>query len=235
METLISHLRTHVSQRMEAYNQEIQKENYEYETFGKTFEKYLLQNLLPVFEGKATLAKNKNEYPDCAVSSLSLALDVKCGNLYVKKGATFAKTKNSNNDYGTIHSWLSNKLQQYEHHYVVFVLYAMNDIEKSIKSIVCHPVYNLIGVRNGVLSYREKDGNLRPKNFDAFETSSLSSMQAFKVHIQRTNEVRNIKISLKKLENIMEGLGDISLTERTHLADKLKDFAFRLERSVQAA
>ena len=135
MDDLISILREHLCNNIAKYTDEIQKSQYEYETFGKTFEKYLLADLHPIIKQyNPQYAKNKNEYPDMGIDIFSLAVDVKCGNNYIKKGDKFIETSNSNNDYGTIQSWLNHKLNKHDHHFVIFVQYTINDTRKSIAS-----------------------------------------------------------------------------------------------------
>ena len=91
------------------------------------------------------------------------------------------------------------------------------------------PTFNYVGVRSGILYYREKDGNLRPKTFEEFRTLTCSSMDDFKKNLAKTNEVRNKKIAIKKLDEIMKGLADMQICDRVEMATKLKCYISNLE------
>lgn len=68
---------------------------------------------------------------------------------------------------GTLNEW-PNKLKKFkgENIYYIFVTYNFNDTIKEILNVEIAPFYHFLGVNSdGFLKYREKDGNLRPKDF----------------------------------------------------------------------
>jgi hypothetical protein len=67
------------------------------------------------------------------------------------------------------------------------------------------PFYKFLGLnKDGLLKYREKDGNLRPKNFD--EISPVKSFDQFKKLFKKTVIYRSRRI-IKKHQTILKSLG----------------------------
>lgn len=156
----------------------VNSKNFNYRTFGTDIEEYLNNILIQIFtEGKIIednndyfLAPNKNYFPDFELKTKqSLAIEYKSGNKSQYRKDEWVTVKNSENDMGTLNEW-PNKIKKFggENIYYIFVTYNFNDTIKEILDIEIAPFYNFLGVNSdGVLKYREKDGNLRPKDFDA--------------------------------------------------------------------
>ncbi len=152
-------------------------QNFNYRTFGTDIEEYLTDILIKVLkEGDFIkkdddyyLAPNKNYFPDFTLKILSpLAIEYKTGNKSQYKINKWVTVKNSENDLGTLNEW-PNKIRKFggENIYFIFVIYNFNDRAKEILNVEIAPFYHFLGVNSaGVLKYREKDGNLRPKDFD---------------------------------------------------------------------
>src|SRR3989338_6860259 len=83
------------------------------------------------------LAPNKNYFPDFQLkTSPILAIEYKSGNEIKLEKGKWASCKNSNNDMGTLNTWLS-KIKKFgnENIYYVFVIYKFNNATKEITDI----------------------------------------------------------------------------------------------------
>lgn len=161
------------------------------------------------------LAENKNEFPDFTLLSVSpkLAIEIKSGNLSKKTKDKWTATKNSNNDMGTINKWYD-KLEKFggENIYYIFIIYDFNDKKEEIQSIQIDNFYKFLSVKDKILRYREKDGNLRPKDF--YKKSLINSSADFEKFLLITDEYRSIRIikkhakkfSKNKLKDILKKL-----------------------------
>ncbi len=180
--------------------------SFNYRTFGTAIEEYISDILIEIFK-KADfvendkdyiLAPNKNYFPDFQLkTSPILAIEYKSGNEIKLEKSKWVPCKNSNNDMGTLNTWLS-KLKKFgsENIYYVFVIYKFNNVTKEITDVQIAPFYKFIGLNKvGLLSYREKDGNLRPK--DLFEKSPITSFKQFNKLFEKTIIYRSKRIIKK--------------------------------------
>lgn len=169
---------------------------YKYETFGKDIESPLVEIITDILISKKIIddksiikpSSNKNEFPDMKISSTPvLAIEFKSGNHCKKEGSRWVSCSNSNNDLGTLNKW-DEKLESFggENIYYVFVEYAFSDERRDIVDVKIDPFYKFLDLnRDGVLKYRKKDGNLRPKNFDS--TPKVTSLEMFQNLLNKTN------------------------------------------------
>lgn len=199
--------------------------NYRYETFGKEIEDIISKYLIKLLTEKGIfkdsndyiVAKNKNAFPDMTINTNPpFALEYKAGNIREKKAnGSWGKCNNSQNDLGTLNSWPS-KLKRFEgdNIYFLFVEYQFDDETIKVIDIKIEPFYKIIGINSaGLLSYREKDGNLRPKDFN--QESPIKTYKQFLDLIKSTNEYRSKRIITKHINNIPDN-------ERNVFLDSLK-------------
>ena len=134
-----------------------------------------------------------------------MAIEYKSGNEIKLEKGKWTSCKNSNNDMGTLNNWLS-KIKKFgnENIYYVFVIYKFNNVTKEITDVQIAPFYKFIGLNKvGLLSYREKDGNLRPK--DLFGESQITSFEQFNRLFKKTIVYRSKRI-IKKHRLILKSL-----------------------------
>ena len=184
--------------------------DFSYKTFGTDIEDYLIDEIIQILKEKHLIknssdfhrAENKNEFPDLKIIlSNILAIEVKSGNHSRKKGNKWVTCKNSNNDMGTLNSWQA-KIRKFggQNIYYVFVEYNFNT-KKEILDVKIAPFYEFLALnRDGLLRYREKDGNLRPKDFN--QVSTVKSFNQFQSLFKKTEIYRSIRIIKKHLKNI---------------------------------
>jgi hypothetical protein len=208
---IIKYLRSEKEGLVKHLKKAIKERSFNYRTFGTEIEPYILSQIIKLLKEKRFIeskndyhcAKNKNEFPDLTLYSKPiLALEVKAGNHCRKIKGRWGLCKNSNNDMGTINEW-SKKLSKFggENIYYIFIEYSFNDKEKEIVDITINPFYKFLKVNSkGILRYREKDGNLRPKDFN--ESSTIISAAQFKKLISGTAKYRSIRIIKKHIEKI---------------------------------
>ncbi|MEK7665126.1 MAG: hypothetical protein AAB361_03220 [Patescibacteria group bacterium] len=106
---------------------------------------------------------------------------------------------------GTLNTWLK-KIKRFgdENIYYIFVIYKINSIDKKLVDVQIAPFYKFIGLNKvGLLRYREKDGNLRPKDFD--EPSPVKSFNQFKNLFEKTIIYRSTRI-IKKHQAILKSI-----------------------------
>jgi hypothetical protein len=197
------------------------KRKFAYETFGKDIEMDVVALIEKKFcdngHNQFRRALNKNDFPELTVilSDGQLAIDIKAGNHCKKKGTKWCSCSNSNNDLGTIRSW-PEKLRKFggENIYFVFVEYCINDTTHELRKITIAPFYMFLDVNSsGLLKYREKDGHLRPRNFNAKPV--ITSMAKFNA-LFRTTEIQRSK-------NIMrQHIKNIPKSERAAFLNELK-------------
>jgi hypothetical protein len=150
-------------------------------------------------------AKNKNKFPDLTLLRRhDIAIEIKAGNrsAFDEKKKVWVKCHNSNNDLGTLESWPS-KILEFggENIYFLFLEYDFTSGHKKIIDIKIDHFYRFVGLNeDGFLSYREKDGNLRPKNFD--EPAPLDSFEDFQALFQPTVIYRAKRIIQKHIDSI---------------------------------
>lgn len=200
--------------------------NFNYKTFGTEIEDYLEGILIEILtegdfinsENDYHRAKDKNEFPDFILKTTpNLALEFKSGNQNKKSNGKWVICTNSNNDMGTLNMW-EKKLEQFggDNIYYIFIIYNFNDNVKEISDIQIAPFYKFIGInRDGMLKYREKDGNLRPKDFT--KLSPIQDLRQFKNLLDKTVIYRSKRIIEKHIKNIPE-------EERNNFLNSLKTF-----------
>lgn len=182
-----------------------------YEIFGKeaeipisdTIEEYL-QLLGVSYISKR--AKTKNDFPDLEieVNGIKYALEHKAGVCNIK-----GVIKNSAaNDMGTINAY-PNKINKYgDNIYCTFVKYVVLDDDTiNIENIYFDKIYTFIGRGTGFstqLQYREKDGNLRPKNWSDMDNNVIyfENLEAFKNSLIETAKFRSERIAIKHIDSL---------------------------------
>ena len=98
--------------------------------------------------------------------------------------------------------------------YFILVEYICNSNSSEIVKVTTAPFYRFLGLNSdGLLKYREKDGNLRPKNFD--ENSPIQTFEQFQELFNETEIYRSKRIIAKHLKNI-------PIEERNSFLDSLK-------------
>ncbi len=188
----------------------IKKHEFNYETFGKAVEQYIVGELIRFYtengfilkEADYQIARNKNEFPEFILNvDRPFAIDVKAGNMSRKKGNQWITTKNSNNDLGTLHDWPRRLRKFGENIYFIFIIYNFNDQNKEIVDIQIEPFYKILALnKNNVLKYREKDGHLRPKDF--YAPSKIQAYSQFVKLLKKTNIYRSSRIIVKHSKNL---------------------------------
>jgi len=190
-----------------SYLQEVVKNgSFNYRTFGTAIEEHLNDILIKIFTEKEfiknkedyTVAPNKNHFPDFELKATkSIAIEFKTGNKSQNRNGKWATVKNSENDMGTLNEW-PNKIAKYggENIFYIFVLYNFNDEVEEILDVEIEPFYKFLGViKAGVLKYREKDGNLRPKDFEA--KPPIKTLEKFQQLLDKTVVYRSKRIIKK--------------------------------------
>lgn len=186
--------------------------NFNYRTFGTAIEEHLVEILIKIFkyagfiEGDEdyVIAPHKNYFPDFELkTSPPIAIEFKSGNKSQNRNGTWVSAKNSENDMGTLRDW-PRRISRFGggNIYHIFVIYNIDDKIKEVKEIEIAPFYKFLGVnKKGFLKYREKDGNLRPKDFDA--ESPIKTMAQFEKLFKKTIVYRSKRI-IKKHKLILK-------------------------------
>jgi len=212
-EEIIEKLRDSKTRLLEYLSMVIQEHPFDYKTFGTAIEDHLIEEVVNILSEAKVIqdssdyqrAKNKNEFPDLRLLKPELiALEVKSGNHSKKDGEKWVECKNSNNDMGTLNSW-GKKIDEFggENIYYIFIEYNFNGTSQEILDIKIEPFYKFLGLnKEGTLKYREKDGNLRPKNFDA--ESKINSFEEFSNLIPKTETYRSRRIIKKHYKSLPE-------------------------------
>lgn len=196
----------------------VRSRDFNYRTFGTAIEEHLSDVLVKFLtdggyikgNNDYELASNKNFFPDFILKSTpQLAVEYKTGNRSQCKNGKWISVKNSNNDMGTLSEW-PKKIDKFggENIYYIFVIYNFNEKVKEVIEVKIAPFYEFMGVNSGkVLKYREKDGNLRPKDFDA--VSPITNYNQFNKLLNKTIIYRSKRIVIKHrkiIKNITEEL-----------------------------
>lgn len=194
-------------------NNILKSKGFRYETFGKDVEDHLVDVLVRIFaksgfiksKGDYIVAKNKNDFPDFILNTkFPIAIEFKAGNRSRKIGSKWVIVKNSANDMGTLNSWPS-KLKKFNTKDIfgIFVVYDFNDKLKIIHDIEIDHFYKFLCItKKKVLSYREKDGNLRPRDFNT--KCKINSPEEFERLLVKTGIYRSKRIIKKHQKNIKE-------------------------------
>lgn len=180
--------------------------DFNYRTLGTAIEKYLTNIIVGIFK-EADFIKNnkdyvvaphKNYFPDFELKTAPpIAIEFKSGNRNQNRQGEWVTVKNSENDMGTLNEW-PNRIRKFggKNIYYIFVIYNFNEKTKKMQSIEIAPFYKFLGLNKAkFLKYREKDGNLRPKNFDA--DSPIKTFEQFKELFNKTIIYRSKRIIKK--------------------------------------
>ncbi len=209
---VIAYLKSSEGQILSYLNKIVGTKDFNYRTFGTAIEEHLTNAIVKVLtEGGFIktnadyfVSPNKNYFPDFEIKTKPpLAVEFKSGNKNQFRNGKWVLVKNSENDMGTISEWLK-KINKFggENIYYIFVIYSFNDLDKKIISVEIAPFYYFIGINNGkVLKYREKDGNLRPKNFGIIPP--IKTLEQFKDLLDKTIIYRSKRI-IKKHRSIIK-------------------------------
>lgn len=180
--------------------------NFSYRTFGTAIEEHLIDAIVKTLmkggfiknNTDYAVAPNKNYFPDFELKAKpSLAIEFKSGNKSQYRNSKWVTVKNSENDMGTLNEW-PRKIVKFggDNIYYIFVLYNFNDRSKKVLSVEIAPFYQFIGLNRGkFLKYREKDGNLRPKNFGI--EPPIKTLKQFEELLNKTIVYRSKRIIKK--------------------------------------
>jgi len=147
-----------------------------YRTFGTAIEEHLTAVIVKILtdggfiknSADYAVSPNKNYFPDFELKTIPpLAIEFKSGNKSQYRNGRWVTVKNSENDMGTLNEW-PRKIEKFggNNIYYIFVIYNFKDKVKDVLDVEVAPFYQFIGLNKGkLLKYREKDGNLRPKDF----------------------------------------------------------------------
>lgn len=178
-----------------------------YEIFGKEvedpisdlIEDYLNDNEIPY---KSKRAENKNDFPDLEliIDGVKYAFEHKAG-----------EASNNANDLGTLNAY-PDKIKKYgDNIYCVYIKYSKATENNGIviNDIYFDKIYRFIGktaAKDGILKYRKKDGNLRPKVWSDFASNTVyfNTLAEFQKAIQNTIEYRAEKLVLQHIESLNE-------------------------------
>ena len=108
---------------------------------------------------------------------------------------------------GTLNDW-PNRIKKFggKNIYYVFIVYNFNEKTKDIQNIEIAPFYSFLGLNKAkLLKYREKDGNLRPKDFDI--NSPIKTLEQFERLLNKTVVYRSKRIIKKHRKIIKETQG----------------------------
>lgn len=183
-----------------------------YENFGKEIEPHISDIIEEYLDCKkikfdAYRAPDKNHFPDLTltIKGTEYAVEYKCG-LYNNSGNI---SNEPANDLGTLNSYTKKIKKFKENIFCIFIKYSINSNSIiTLDDIYIDRIYKFVGkkiVKSQILAkYREKDGNLRPKNWKDFDssTSYFVSLEEFKKALYITNKYRALQISLKNLEKL---------------------------------
>lgn len=181
----------------------IESRDFNYRTFGTAIEEHLTDAIVKVLtEGSFindntnyAVSPNKNYFPDFELKTTPpLVIEFKSGNKSQYRNGKWVTVKNSENDMGTLNEW-PRKIEKFggDNIYYVFVIYNFNDRVKEVLSVEVSPFYQFIGLNKGkVLKYREKDGNLRPKDFNI--EPPIKTLKQFEQLLNKTIVYRSKRI-----------------------------------------
>lgn len=199
----IHHLQSSRGKILSYLNKIVGGKDFSYRTFGTAIEEHLTDVLVKIFtEGgfirsnvDYAIAPNKNYFPDFELKTIPhIAIEFKSGNKNQYRKEKWVTVKNSENDMGTLSEW-PRKIAKFggENIYYVFVIYNFNDKTKEVLDVVVAPFYQFIGLNSdGFLKYREKDGNLRPKNFGV--EPPIKTLKQFEQLLNKTIVYRSKRI-----------------------------------------
>lgn len=195
--------------------------DFNYRTFGTAIEEHLTNVIVKILTDAGfikndtdyVVAPNKNYFPDFELRTTPpLAIEFKSGNRSQQRKGKWVTVKNSENDMGTLNEW-PRKIEKFggDNIYYIFVIYNFNEKTKEVLSVHIAPFYQFIGLnKEGVLKYREKDGNLRPKDFDI--EPPIKTLKQFEGLLSKTIVYRSKRI-IKRHRLIIKKVSGISKKE----------------------
>ncbi len=214
-EKAINYLQSSQGKILSYLKEIVDGKNFDYRTFGTAIEEHLSDVLVKLFtqgnfiksDADYILAPNKNYFPDFELKiAPPIAIEFKSGNIKQYRKGKWVTVKNSENDMGTLNEW-PHKIKKFggDNIYYIFVIYSFDDQTKKVLDVKIAPFYQFIGLNSGkVLKYREKDGNLRPKNF--VTRPPIKTLRQFEQLLNKTIIYRSKRI-IKKHRLIIKGLG----------------------------
>ena len=176
---------------------------FNYRTFGTAIEEHLTAVIIKILADEGfieqdtdyVISPNKNHFPDLELrAEPTLAIEFKSGNRSQYRKGKWIAVKNSENDMGTLNEW-PKKIRNFggDNIFYIFVIYNFNDHIKEVLSVEILPFYKFIGFnKKGMLKYREKDGNLRPKDFNI--DPPIKSLKQFENLFKKTVVYRSKRI-----------------------------------------
>ncbi|MBU2539745.1 hypothetical protein KJ786_01105 [Patescibacteria group bacterium] len=208
----IAYLKSSKNKILNYLKKVVNDKDFNYRTFGTAIEEHLTEVLIKLFKEGGFIKSNrdyivapdKNYFPDLELKTKPpLAIEFKSGNSSQYRKGKWVTVKNSENDMGTLNKWPL-KIAKFggENIYYIFVFYNLNDRAKEVLNIEIAPFYQFIGLSGGkVLKYREKDGNLRPKDFKI--EPSIKTLKQFEGLFIKTVVYRSKRI-IKKHRSIIK-------------------------------
>ena len=199
----------------------VSSKDFSYRTFGTAIEEHLIDVIVKVLTESGfikssddySVSPNKNYFPDFELKTTPpLAIEFKSGNKSQYRNGKWVTVKNSENDMGTLNEW-PKKIGKFggDNIYYIFVIYNFNDTTKEVLSVQVAPFYQFIGLNSGkFLKYREKDGNLRPKNFGI--EPPIKTLEQFEELLNQTIVYRSKRI-IKRHRLIIKRATEISKKE----------------------
>ncbi len=196
----------------------VRSKDFSYRTFGTAIEEHLTDVIVNILTDGGfiknntdyAVSPNKNHFPDFELKTMPpLAIEYKSGSKSQYRNDKWVTVKNSENDMGTLNEW-PRKIEKFggDNIYYLFVVYNFNDTTKEVLSVQIAPFYQFIGLSGGkVLKYREKDGNLRPKDFDI--EPPIKTLKQFEELFNKTIVYRSKRI-IKRHRLIIKKAAEIS-------------------------
>lgn len=209
---IIDFLRTHIDDIKTELSEVVKRNKFDYKTFWTSIEPFIIEIIIKklidnwiISSNEYKESWNKNIFPDLTIMPngwVKIAMEIKSWNHSRKTWDSWGTTNNSENDMGTLNKW-EEKIKTFwgENIYYLFIEYNFNDNCKEIIDIKIDNFYRFLWINWWwVLKYREKDWNLRPKNFDS--PSLINSFEQFTDLFRKTEIYRSKNIIKKHLENI---------------------------------
>lgn len=193
--------------------------DFNYRTFGTAIEEYLTAIIVNIFSKGGFIKNNKdyavaphkNYFPDFELKTTPpIAIEFKSGNRSQNRQGKWVTVKNSENDMGTLNEW-PNRIRKFGggNIYYIFVIYNFNEKTKEVQNIEVAPFHNFLGLNKAkLLKYREKDGNLRPKDFDV--VPPIKTLEQFEQLFKKTVVYRSKRI-IKKHRKIIKEAQDTKI------------------------
>jgi len=209
----LDYLKSNLDNLLNELKIDAKKVNFSYINFGTAVEPYVKNHLVKIFSKGGFVknksdykeSKDKNEFPDFILfSKPPLILEIKTGNRFSKNDGGWEECKNSENDMGTLNSWEA-KLKKFgaENIYYILIEYADKGDGLDVIKVSVDNFYKYLDLnKDGFLRYREKDGNLRPKNFTA--TPKINTIKQFMDLLGETNKYRAKRLVKKHLNSLPE-------------------------------